>query len=86
MFLTGQLFPRPWEEPEEQVSFKKNGQYYNSSGTIQNAWNNPHRSCKKIATFYHEKEKEFNENTYKDEELLKMDDDEREQLRKVISC
>ena len=47
MFLTGQLFPRPWDEPEEEGEIKKkDANYYNSSGTIQNSWNNPHLASK----------------------------------------
>lgn len=84
MFLTGQLFPRPWDEPENPDLFVKDQQFYNSSGTILNNWDNPHRSCKKIRTFYHNKEKSFKETTYKDDEIIKMDDDEKEQLRKLV--
>jgi hypothetical protein len=83
MFLTGQLFPRPWDEPEEPSVQKKNTEFYNSSGTILNLWNNPARACNKVKTFYHNKEKKFKETTYRDDDLLKMDEDEKEQLRRV---
>jgi hypothetical protein len=53
MFLTGQLFPRPWDEPEEEV-IKKDSKFYNSSNTIKNSWNNPARASKKVKAFYHD--------------------------------
>lgn len=53
MFLTGQLFPRPWDEPEEEV-IKKDSKFYNSSNTIKNNWNNPARASKKVKAFYHD--------------------------------
>jgi len=58
MFLTGQLFPRPWDEPEEPIVVKKDTQkdinegkgntnsFYDSSNTVVNMWNNPARACK----------------------------------------
>lgn len=84
MFLTGQLFPRPWDEPEPDQVVKKDGNFYNSSGVIQNNWNNPYRACKKVTNFFHDKEKLFRDTTYRDDEILKMDDDEKEQLRKIV--
>ena len=84
MFLTGQLFPRPWDEPEPEPVIKKDGNFYNSSGVIQNSWNNPYRAWKKVTNYYHDKEKVFRDTTYRDDEILKMDDDEKEQLRKIV--
>jgi len=83
MFLTGQLFSRPWDEPEDSSVVKKDSKFYNSSGTIQNTWNNPNRACMKVKTFYHNKEKDFRDTTYKDDDIQKMDDDEKDQLRRV---
>ena len=95
MFLTGQLFPRPWDEPEEQLVIKKDTQidhnsgntnvksFYDSSNTVTNLWNNPTRACKKVKAFYHDKEKAFKENTYSDQEITRMDNEEKEKLRKV---
>lgn len=61
MFLTGQLFPMPWDEPEEgENRFKKDSNYYNASGTILNSWNNPNRVCKKISKYHHETEQRKN--------------------------
>lgn len=86
MFLTGQLFPRPWDEPESKDDgiVKKDSNYYNSSGTIKNQWNNPYRASKKTIAFYHEKEKLFRDTTYKDDEILRMDEEEKEHLRKLV--
>ena len=85
MFLTGQLFPMPWDEPEDaEPRLKKDSSYYDSSGTVLNSWNNPNKTCKKIYKFYHEKEKVFKDTTYKDDEILKMDEDEKQELRKTV--
>ena len=95
MFLTGQLFPRPWDEPEEEVQVKRDTcvdsqtnkigakSFYDSSNTVVNMWNNPSRACKKVKAFYHDKEKAFKDNTYTDQEIMRMDAHEKEKLRKV---
>jgi hypothetical protein len=64
MFLTGQLFPRPWDEPEGEIIIKKDRKFYDSSNTIKSIWDNPARASKKIKAFYHgEKKVNFDYNS-----------------------
>jgi hypothetical protein len=57
MFLTGQMFARPWEEPQRHTVLPKDSKFYS---TKDNIWNNPYRTAsQKIKGYYHEPEEYF---------------------------
>ena len=55
MYLTGQMYPRPWQEPDVEPPQQKNIDFYGKI-TAQNAksnlWDNQNRTCNKIYNFY----------------------------------
>lgn len=55
MYLTGQLYPRPWEVPDEPPQIKKNIEFYgrlSKNNATQNLWDNKYRTAPKYSKFY----------------------------------
>ena len=57
MYLTGQTFSRPWQEPDsipppikKTLNFYGNLSQYN---TKSNLWDNQYRTCNKVYNYYH---------------------------------
>lgn len=70
MYLTGQLYPRPWQEPDSAPPQTKNSDFYGKVTTANaksNLWDNKHRTSRKIYNFYH------NSKSQKDEEFFQKD-------------
>ena len=56
MFLTGQLWPKPWDEPAKKKIIPKNHQYYMEKDDM---FNSAYHTSAKMANFYLKPKKEF---------------------------
>jgi len=74
MFLTNQLFPHPWEEPQQQTPIVKDRHYYSIN---ENLWNNPVRVTPKLKQYYHQKQKQYNDTHDSDAEILRLQEEDR---------